>query len=266
MPGHTPLTRSAFAERFGTRAVFAMVHLQALPGAPLFTSMNDVIAAAMRDAEAIVESGASGMVFENFGDVPFAKKPAVETIAAMATVVSHVTAAFRLPFGINVLRNDGCAALAIAAATGAAFVRVNVLTGAMVTDQGIIEGEAAAVLRKRRELGTGAAIFADFLVKHATPLGAVDPTQSARDLRLRGLADAVVVSGSETGKPADPSRLAFLDEAIPDTPLVVGSGLNAENARSFPRADAAIVGTAAKREGRIDATLLAEIIKFFRQT
>jgi hypothetical protein len=226
--------------------------------------MNEVVAAAMRDAEAIVESGADGMVFENFGDVPFAKKPPAETIAAMAAVVAHVASAFRLPFGVNVLHNDGCGALAIAAATGAAFVRINVLTGAMVTDQGIIEGEAAAVLRKRRELGSDAAIFADFLVKHAAPLGAVDPVQSARDLRLRGLADAVVVSGSETGKPADPSRLTFLAEAIPGTPLVVGSGLTAVNARTFALADAAIVGTAAKREGRIDAGLLAEIVRAFK--
>ena len=88
-------------------------------------------------------------------------------------------------------------ALAIAAATGAAFIRVNVHTGAMLTDQGIIEGDAYATLRRRAALAPEVLIFADHLVKHAVPLGDVDPVQAAKDLRLRGLADAVIVSGIE---------------------------------------------------------------------
>lgn len=262
----SPLTRSAFAARFAERAVFAMIHLEPLPGAPLFRSMAAVVDAAMRDAEAIVEGRADAMVFENFGDRPFGKTAGAETVAAMASVITLVTSTFRLPFGVNILRNDGMSAIALAAATGAAFVRVNVLTGAMLTDQGIIEGDAAAVMRKRRDLACDAAVFGDFLVKHATPLGDVDPVQAARDLRMRGLADAVVVSGSETGKPADPARFDLLRNAIPDAPLVVGSGLTAANAGEYGRlADAAIVGTSVKRDGRIDPEMLAEVVRRFKE-
>jgi membrane complex biogenesis BtpA family protein len=249
------LTRAGFADRFSSRALFGMVHLQPLPGAPLFAgSLDPVIEMALFDARALREGGASGLVFENFGDRPFfsTRVPAV-TVAAMTRVIAAVVQEVALPFGVNVLRNDPQAALAIAATTGAALIRINVHTGAMLTDQGIIEGEAASTLRMRASLAPEVLIFADHLVKHATPLGAVDPEQSARDLRLRGLADALIVSGAETGSAADPQRLMQLRRALPDAPLLVGSGLTAENAGSFAAADGAIVGTSVKRGEKVDA-------------
>ena len=257
------LTRESFVQRFGARAVFGMVHLRALPGAPLFGGvLEDVIAAAVDDARAIAEGGASGIVIENFGDRPFAKDcVGAETVAAMTRVIAEIARAVKIPFGVNVLRNDARSALAIAAATGATFIRVNVHTGAMLADQGIIEGDAATTLRLRAALCPAVAIFADHLVKHATPLAAVDETQSAKDLRHRGLADAVIVSGTETGAPADVNRLATVRAALPDTPLIVGSGLTSANAGEFRDADAAIVGTSIKRDGCVDLPVDAERVR-----
>lgn len=259
------LTRSTFAAAFGSRPVFGMVHLLPLVGSPLGGSLDEVLEGALRDARAIRDGGARGMVFENFGDRPFAKgRVEAETVAAMTRVIAEVVREVALPFGVNVLRNDGQSALAIAAATGAAFVRVNVLTGAMVTDQGIIEGDAYNVLRKRTSIARNVLLFADHLVKHATPLGEVDPVQAAKDLRHRGLADAVIVSGSETGAAADPSRLTMLRETLDDTPLLLGSGLTAGNASAFPEADGAIVGTSLKRDGVIDAARVSALVRAFR--
>jgi uncharacterized protein len=230
-----------------------MIHLSPLPGAPLFVSIEDVLEHAMRDARAIRDGGGDGFVVENFGDRPFTRsRVEAETVAAMTRLVTELAREVRLPFGVNVLRNDALSALAIAAATGASFVRVNVHTGAMVTDQGVIEGDAYATLRKRVAPAPDVLIFADHLVKHATPLGTVDPVQSAKDLRLRGLADALIVSGAETGAPADASRLRALRAVLNDTPLLLGSGLSEENASAFGEADGAIVGTSIKAEGRVD--------------
>ena len=176
------LTRSAFAERFGRRAVFGMVHLRALPGAPLYAgSMDEVIDAAVADAKALAAGGCSGIVIENFGDRPFfASNVPPETVAAMTRVVVGTRQAVEVPIGVNVLRNDAKAALAIAAATGASFIRVNVHTGAMVTDQGVIEGEAAETMRLRMAIAPDVAVFADHLVKHAVPLAPTDLTQMRR--------------------------------------------------------------------------------------
>ena len=243
------LTRTAFAQRFSSRALFGMVHLGPLPGSPLFTSLDDVLALALHDARALAEGGCDGFVLENFGDRPFTRGRAeAETIAAMTRVITEIRRDVSLPFGVNVLRNDALSALGIAAATGASFIRVNIHTGAAVTDQGLIEGDAYATLRKRAALAPDVLIFADYLVKHATPLGEV----SAKDLRLRGLADAVIVTGAETGAAADPSRLRELRESLDDTPLLLGSGLSAENASQFADADGAIVGTSLKTDGRVD--------------
>jgi predicted TIM-barrel enzyme len=134
----------------------------------------------------------------------------------------------------------------------------------MLTDQGIIEGEAFAVMRKRAALAPDVLVFADHLVKHATPLAPVDERQSVRDLRHRGLADAVVVDGIETGKAVDPERLRVVRETLPDAPLVIGSGLTAENADAYGDADAAIAGTSIKTRGEVDAPVDADRVARLR--
>jgi len=254
------LDRTGFAARFAERAIFGMVHLRALPGAPAFTSMQDVLDRAVSDARAIAAGGCDGFVIENFGDRPFTRGRAeAETVAAMTRVIAEITREVHLPFGVNVLRNDALSALAIAAATGASFIRVNVHTGAAVTDQGIIEGDAYATMRKRAALAPNVLVFADFLVKHATPLGEVSP----RDLRLRGLADALIVTGSETGAAADPARLRELRAAV-DAPLLVGSGLTAANASQFTDADGAIVGTSIQTDGRVDRARVEPLVRAWK--
>ncbi len=254
------LTRPAFTHLFPGRAIFGMVHLRALPGAPLFTSMDDVLELALHDARALRDGGCDGLVIENFGDRPFTRsRVEAETIAAMTRVIAEIRRDVALPFGVNVLRNDALSALAIAAATGAAFIRVNIHTGAAVTDQGLIEGDAYATLRKRASLAPDVWIFADHLVKHATPLGDTSP----KDLRLRGLADAIIVTGTETGAAADPSRLHEL-RALVDAPLLVGSGLTAANAAQFADADGAIVGTSVKTGERVDAAKVAALVRAWK--
>ena len=251
------LSRTAFAERFGARPLFGMIHLGALPGAPLFTSIGDALELALHDARELAAGGCHGFVIENFGDRPFTRgRVEAETIAAMTRVNTEIARDVRLPFGVNVLRNDALSAIGIAAATGAAFIRVNIHTGAAVTDQGIIEGDAYATLRKRAALAPDVLIFADYLVKHATPMGEV----SAKDLRLRGLADALIVTGAETGAPADPARLRELRDTV-DAPLLLGSGLTAGNAVQFAGADGAIVGTSLKSDGRVDRTRVTALVR-----
>jgi uncharacterized protein len=262
------LTRKTFTERFSSRPVFGMIHLRPLPGSPEFVSLGDVVEAAVADARAIGGGGCDGFLIENFGDRPFTRgRVSAATVASMARVVTTIVQEVRMPFGINVLRNDALSALALAAATGASFIRVNVHTGAMVTDQGVIEGDAYATLRERAALCPDVLIFADHMVKHATPLGDIDPLQSAKDLRLRGMADVLIVSGVETGAAPDPLQLAALRGVI-DAPVILGSGLTAETATIFPDADGAIVGTAAKRDGRVDAPVdaarVAAIVSAFK--
>lgn len=264
------LTRADFAERFGRNAVIGMVHVAVLPGAPLYGgSMQAVVDAALRDARALRDGGCDAITFENFGDRPFFKDcvPA-ETVASLTRVITEVRREIALPFGVNVLRNDALSAIAIAAATGAAFIRVNVHTGAMLTDQGIIEGRAAETLRKRACLAPEVLIFADHMVKHAMPMVALDEVQVAKDLRYRGVADAIIVSGIETGAEPDRGSFARLRNAL-DAPILIGSGLTESNAGTFADADAAIVGTSIKIGGRVEAPVdsdrVARLVAAFKR-
>jgi len=238
--------------------VIGVIHLGPLPGAPRFGGdMAAVLAAAARDAEAYLAGGVHGLIVENFGDVPFyAGSVPPETVAGIALAVARVRErAGATPVGINVLRNDARAALGIAAATGARFVRINVHTGTMLTDQGLIEGRAAETLRERARLAPGVAIFADVHVKHAVPLGAERLIDAAADARERGLADALVVSGRATGAAPPLERVAELRAALGAlAPLVLGSGVDLGNARQLLAvADGALVGSSLKRGGRVDA-------------
>ncbi len=262
------LSREAFVAGFGVRPVIGMIHLRALPGSPGFDSWRDVLDRAGADLRALQRGGVNAVMFENFGDVPFGKTVDSLTVASMTRVIVELASEVSVPFGVNVLRNDSLGALAIAAATGAAFIRVNVLVAAMLTDQGIIEGCAAELLRRRREISCDTLIFADHLVKHAVPLGAYEPMQLAKDLRLRGCADALISTGRETGGEADGGMLRNLRSTV-DAPLLVGSGLNASNARRFATlSDGAIVGTACKREGilsgPVDENLVRELVTLFQ--
>lgn len=216
--------------------------------------MGDVLARALEDARALVEGGMDGLLLENYGDAPFtpARVPPA-TVAAMAVVAAALRQAFPgVPLGVNVLKNDARAALAVACAAGARFIRVNVHAGVVVADQGLVHGDAYHTLRDRRLLDVDILIFADVHSKHAVPLGGTDLEQQARDLVHRGLADALVVSGRATGAPTAPADVTRVREAVPGVPVLVGSGVTPESVRQWLEVvDGVIVGTALKRDGDV---------------
>src|SRR5688572_30780945 len=156
------------------RPVIGMLHLPPLPGAPLYGgSMQKIRDVLLSDAAKLAEGGVHGLMIENFGDTPFypGRVPG-HVIAHMTALAAEVRRAVpQLPLGINVLRNDGLGALSVAHAVGAAYIRVNVLCGARLADQGFLHGIAHDLLRLRRELDAAPIrIFADVDVKHSAPI------------------------------------------------------------------------------------------------
>lgn len=258
---------------FGTgNFVIGMVHLLPLPGSPRWTGqMADILERAVSDARTLEEGEIDGLIVENFGDAPFCKgRVEAHTISAMTLAVEAVRKAVNVPVGVNVLRNDSKSALAMACTTGAEFIRVNVHTGAMITDQGIVEGNAYETLRYRKELGTDTKIFADVLVKHATPLGSQSMEQAARETVHRGLADAIIVTGAGTGDPTDVDDVAKAKESVPDFPVLVGSGVHEGNiANMLSIADGVIVGTSLKEDGittnPVDKTRVAKLMLLVKE-
>ena len=237
--------------------VCGMIHLRALPGAPHAEPIERTVEAALQDARVLIEAGFDGVMVENFGDAPFfAEQVPAVTVAAMSRVVSTLRVAIgqRVQLGVNVLRNDALAALSIAAACSADAIRVNVHSGARVTDQGLITGRAAETVRLRHSLqAEGVSIWADVAVKHSAPLGQPRPLpEEVAELVGRGKADAVIVTGSGTGKPVDLAELGRVRRGLPEgAALLVGSGVTSQTIRALLEiADGVIVGTSVK-EGSI---------------
>jgi len=255
----------SFAKLLGRRRpVIGVVHLLPLPGSPLHGGdMEEVVRRAVADAEALESGGVDAIIVENYGDVPYypSRVPPI-TVASMAYVVSKVVERVGVPVGVNVLRNDGVAALSIAHAVGAKFIRVNVLTEAAVTDQGIVEGCAHELMRLRRYLSSDVAVLADVHVKHAYPLMRRSPAESARDVVSRGLADALVVTGRRTGEPPRRDAVELVKGAAPEVPVLVGSGVDCYNVdQYFEVCDGFIVGTYFKRGGRTAAPVDPERVR-----
>lgn len=249
-------------------ALIGVIHVPALPGSPLHTlSMEEILERALADARTLKGAGFDAAIVENFGDAPFPRdtlSPA--SVAGLAIVAEHVRRETSLRVGINALRNDAIAALGIAAAAGASFVRVNVHTGVYATDQGLIEGRADESLRYRRLLGRRIAILADVHVKHAAPLSHTDIAAAARDTAYRGLADGLIVTGTATGAPVDSDGLAKVRAAVPDRRVFVGSGATADTVPSLLKlANGVIVGTGLKPGGDaaapIDPSLAAAFVR-----
>ncbi len=234
--------------------VIGVVHLLPLPSSPRWGGdLRAVTQRAEQEATALAAGGVDGIIVENFFDAPFAKgevDPIV--ISAMTLIIDRIQNLVILPIGINLLRNDALGAMAIASTVNAHFIRVNVLSGVMATDQGIIEGKAYELLRYRRELNSKVAIFADVLVKHANPLGNIDLASSVKDTLERELADAVILSGISTGVPPSLEELEIAKIAAGGQPVLIGSGANCDNiAQLIHSANGVIVASSLKRNNQI---------------
>jgi len=247
------------------KPIIGVVHLPPLPGSPGNTlPFAHIIERALSDARKLVGNGIDAIIAENYGDVPFfPDRVEPHTVAAMTLIVDRIKSEYaKLRVGVNVLRNDAVSAIAIATITNADFIRVNVHCGAMLTDQGVIEGKAYETLRYRRTLESDVRIFADVMVKHAVPLSMTNIETSAQDTYYRGLADSLIVTGVATGSTANLEEVCKVKSAVPEAAVFVGSGVTEENLKSVLRyADGVIIGTALKKDGKTINEVDAERVK-----
>ena len=262
----------SFEKLFGVKKpIIGMVHLLPLPGAPAYRgeSIDEIIKFALEDAKKLVEGGVDGLIVENMWDLPYyvGKNVSPEEMTAQAVAARAVVEEVDVPVGINVVHNGGRVTLAIAKASGAKFIRVCLLTGAMVWDTGEFDhGCAAELLRVRKLLyAEDIKIFADINKKHAVMFPGIDLKTHAEWCEFY-MADALIVTGRMTGSPPRVEDLKEVKEFLPHRPLLVGSGSNAENIAKFLQyADGAIVGTYFKKHGIAQNRVDVDRVKKFME-
>lgn len=233
-------------------ALIGMAHFPPLPGQPLHDAaggLAQIRKTVRHDAEALVAAGLDGILFCNEGDRPYRRVAGPETTAVMSAVIAEVAPRLGVPFGVDVLW-DPVAAIAIAAATGARFVR-EVFTGAYAGDFGVWDTDPASALRFRRQIGAeGVRAFYNVTAEFAAPLAARPVEVLARSAVFSSLADGICVSGSLTGTPPDLETVRSVKQAVGEVAVIANTGIRAETVGdALAAADAVIVGTALKRDG-----------------
>lgn len=235
-----------------TKPVIGMVHLPATPGTPRYDAsrnLDDVIKAAQQDVDHLLDGGVDALLFCNEDDRPYTFTLGPATVAFMTRVVTSVDTRSAV-FGIDVLW-DPIAALSIAAATGARFIR-EVMSGTYESDMGVWAPDPAAIWNFRRSIGaTDVAMWANIQPEFASPMGNRTIAQRASSTLASCLPDALLVSGPMAGTAPDPRLLEETRQAIPDDmTLVVNTGARPETIGAFlAHADAVIVGSALKYDG-----------------
>lgn len=241
---------------FGRRkVVIGMVHLLALPGSPAYdgAGMDDLVSFALNEAARLQRGGVDGVMVENHGDIPFAKPDQLgpETASCMAVITDAVRRSTGLPVGVNVLANAAHQAIAVAKASGAAFVRVNQWANAYVANEGLLDGLAGSAARYRAFLhARQIRIFADVHVKHGAHAITADRSISelARDVEFFD-ADVAVATGQRTGDAAGRAEIGAIAQGC-SLPVVIGSGVTPENVGDILEvADGVIVASWLKHDG-----------------
>jgi membrane complex biogenesis BtpA family protein len=240
-----------FTELFKVdKPIIAMAHIPALPGTPRYDKekgMEYLLAWVKRDVAYLVEGGVDAIMFCNEDDRPYVFEAGIEQIAAMARVVAEAKPE-DIPFGVDFLW-DPMAAMAVANATGASFMR-EVLTGVYESDMGIWSPDAGKFARFRSNIGgDDVRVFYNVVPEFASPLGSRGPVERAHSAVVSSLADVILVSGKMAGSEADASVIEAIKGKV-DVPVLVNTGVKAHNVEEYLSvADGAIVGSSLKVDG-----------------
>jgi len=261
-----------FTNVFGDKKpVIGMVHLGALPGTPLYDAedgLEGLLAGAAGDLAALQKAGFDAVMFGNENDRPYEFDADTASTATMAYVIGALRSEITVPFGVNVLW-DPMSTMALAAATGAAFVR-EIMTGSYASDMGPWAPDAGEALRYRRRLGRhDLALLYNVSAEFAWSLDGRPLADRARSAVFSSVPDAILVSGPMTGEAAAMSDLESVKRALPDTPVLANTGVKHETVADVLKvADGCIVGSALKVDGNtwnpVDPERAAEFMRLVR--
>jgi uncharacterized protein len=257
-----------FRKVFGAgKPVIAMVHLGALPGAPLYdpgAGVEGIITAAAADLDALQKAGVDAVMFGNENDRPYEFAVDTASTATMAYVIGRLRGQITVPFGVNVLW-DPMSSMALAAATGAAFAR-EIFTGTYASDMGPWTPDAGKAVRYAHRLHRGdLALLYNVSAEFADSLDRRPLADRARSAVFSSIPDAVLVSGQITGEAARMEDLESVKRALPDVPVLANTGVkHATVADVLAIADGCVVGSALKVDGHtwnaVDAARAADFM------
>lgn len=243
-------------DTFGVdKPVIGMCHLPALPGDPGYDSaagVDFIVRRAAEELAALQEGGVNGILISNEFSLPYLTKTEPITAITMARVIGELRSMIEVPFGVNVLW-DGTASVDLAVATGARFVR-EIFSGVYASDFGLWNTNVGALARHRAAIGAhDVRLLFNIVPEAASYLGHRTLADIARSTVFNCQPDGVCVSGLTAGSSTDVSHLRTVKGMAGETPVIVNTGVKAENVAALLEiADAAIIGTYFKQDGKFE--------------
>ncbi|HHY80889.1 MAG TPA: BtpA/SgcQ family protein [Thermoanaerobacter sp.] len=256
-----------FQEFFGyKKVIIGMVHLLPLPGSPHFAyNLSEIYERALKDLKNLEKGGANGAIIENFGDIPYMINNPIETYISMAHIVTLLKQETKIPLGVNIQFNCGKEEMAVAHLCGGDFVRIEAFTENRIGTHGVAYAQAPEVMRYKSKLKSKVLVFSDINVKHTYSLGIEDFFLNLDEAILAG-ADAIIVTGTTTGKEPEIKDVKEVKDAIGEFPLLIGSGVSADNIEKFLKiVDGVIVGTAIKEDSKTTNPISLEKVRMLAE-
>ncbi len=234
------------------KQLIGMVHLKALPGAPLYSDWQYVIDTALSEAKILESEGFDAIIIENMHDIPYLnRKVGAEITASFAVIASILKSSINIPIGIQILAGANTQAIAVAKAANLDFIRAEGFVFSHIADEGLMNSDAGELLRYRKKIDAeNVKIYTDIKKKHSShsitaDLSIAEMVKAAEFF----LSDGVIITGKSTGLPADINELKQV-RAVTDLPIFIGSGITDENLKNYVEyADGFIVGSYIKEDG-----------------
>lgn len=167
------------------KPILGRIQLLALPGSPNWEGEWETLTSrAEQEATALATGGVDGLILENFHDTPYTRgRMDVAGAVAMAMLARKLKQFTNLPIGISVLRNDPETALAIALNTNADFIRLPLLSGALITESGVINSRMNELLHYKNQLKAELPpLLVDVSLQHLAPAAKLATLDHAQTL------------------------------------------------------------------------------------
>ena len=165
-----------------------------------------------------------------------------------------------LSLGIILEANNPSAAMYIANACGADFIRQKVFIGAMVKAGGVMTGRAGEVWEARKDMDRPVRVLTDIYDRTGVPLGPL-PIETAAGQALKYGSDGLILTGKNFEESLDLADR--VRKQYPQAPVYLGGGITEKNVgEAVKHCDGMIVSSCLMEDGKDNVWSRQKIRRF----
>ncbi|MEQ2426258.1 BtpA/SgcQ family protein [Enterocloster hominis (ex Hitch et al. 2024)] len=165
-----------------------------------------------------------------------------------------------LSLGIILEANNPSAAMYIANACGADFIRQKVFIGAMVKAGGVMTGRAGEVWEARKDMDRPVRVLTDIYDRTGVPLGPL-PIETAAGQALKYGSDGLILTGKNFEESLDLADR--VRKQYPQAPVYLGGGITEKNVgEAVKHCDGMIVSSCLLEDGKDNVWSRQKIRRF----